>query len=136
MLSFKCLVALVGVVAAVDPTQLVFGNRGAASASAAAAFPTVQSVDGSVHSLIKHSDYPQYSLRVNTNDNIGLCDTTVKSYSGYLDISSDKSLFFWMFESRSNPVKDPLALWYAYSSRRVNPILHRSLAVQLQAQRR
>lgn len=32
--------------------------------------------------------------------------------SGYGDIASDKSLFFWFFESRNDPDNDPLALWF------------------------
>jgi len=51
-----------------------------------------------------------------------LCDTTSKSYSGYLDVeqprdslssADDKaSFFYWFFESRSkHPEKDPLVLW-------------------------
>ncbi|KAJ7857793.1 Alpha/Beta hydrolase protein, partial [Mycena olivaceomarginata] len=40
-----------------------------------------------------------------------LCDTSVKQYSGYLDIADDKHLFFWFFESRNSPSTDPLVLW-------------------------
>ncbi|KAG6879893.1 hypothetical protein C0992_009884 [Termitomyces sp. T32_za158] len=49
-----------------------------------------------------------YQLRV-TEPN--LCDTSVKQYSGYLDVADDKHLFFWFFESRSSPAKAPLVLW-------------------------
>jgi carboxypeptidase C (cathepsin A) len=38
-------------------------------------------------------------------------DPDVIQYSGYLDISEAKHLFFWFFESRSKPSKDPLTLW-------------------------
>ena len=43
----------------------------------------------------------------------GLCDATVKSYSGYFEVSSgvDKNYFFWLFESRDVPSTDPLILW-------------------------
>jgi cathepsin A (carboxypeptidase C) len=59
-----------------------------------------------------------------------LCDPSVKQYSGYLDITDGKHLFFWsvmislaslfldssyfgvrFFESRHDPNKDPLVLW-------------------------
>jgi cathepsin A (carboxypeptidase C) len=42
-----------------------------------------------------------------------LCDATVKSYSGYFETSasSDRKLFFWLFESRSAPSSDPLVMW-------------------------
>jgi len=52
--------------------------------------------------------FKQHQLRI-TEPN--LCDTTVKQYSGYLDIAEDKHLFFWFFESRSSPSDDPLVLW-------------------------
>lgn len=43
----------------------------------------------------------------------GLCDASVKSYSGYFEVSSgvDKNYFFWLFESRDTPATDPLILW-------------------------
>lgn len=46
----------------------------------------------------------------------GLCedDPNVKQSSGYLKFkggNGEKSYFFWMFESRSNPQNDPLVLW-------------------------
>jgi len=46
-----------------------------------------------------------------------LCDTSVKSYSGYFQTASSASasdgrkLFFWFFESRSAPSTDPVVLW-------------------------
>jgi cathepsin A (carboxypeptidase C) len=40
-----------------------------------------------------------------------ICDSYVKQYSGYLDISETKHLFFWFEESRSKPKDDPLVLW-------------------------
>ncbi|KAF7330010.1 Carboxypeptidase [Mycena kentingensis (nom. inval.)] len=40
-----------------------------------------------------------------------LCDHSVKQYSGYFDISSQKHLFFRFFESRSSPSRDPVILW-------------------------
>lgn len=40
-----------------------------------------------------------------------LCDTSTKQYSGYLDIANDASIFFWFFESRNSPSKDPLVVW-------------------------
>ena len=57
-----------------------------------------------------------------------LCDRTVKQYSGYLDVTNDKHLFFWyaksllhlllrsklkirFFEARHSPADAPLVLW-------------------------
>lgn len=43
----------------------------------------------------------------------GVCETTpgVNSYSGYIDLSPNVHVFFWFFESRSDPASDPLTLW-------------------------
>ncbi|RYD81271.1 MAG: hypothetical protein EOP84_11270 [Verrucomicrobiaceae bacterium] len=43
----------------------------------------------------------------------GICDTTVKSLSGYFSVSEQvtKNYFFWFFESRSSPSTDPLVIW-------------------------
>jgi len=43
----------------------------------------------------------------------GLCDSSVKSLSGYFHVDSgvNKNYFFWMFESRSAPSTDPLIIW-------------------------
>nr|POE90644.1 carboxypeptidase s1 like a [Quercus suber] len=43
----------------------------------------------------------------------GVCETTpgVNSYSGYIDVASNVHVFFWFFESRSNPKTDPVTLW-------------------------
>ncbi|KAI9650782.1 hypothetical protein NHQ30_000813 [Ciborinia camelliae] len=57
----------------------------------------------------------------------GICETTpgVKSYSGYIHLpkevlgklgpsqSYDVNTFFLFFESRSNPTKDPLTIWFS-----------------------
>lgn len=47
----------------------------------------------------------------------GLCDTSVKSISGYFSADSsekgllDKNYFFWLFEARNNPETAPLVMW-------------------------
>jgi len=41
----------------------------------------------------------------------GWCDPDVKSFSGYLDVGDGKDLFFYFFESRSNPKEDPVLMW-------------------------
>jgi len=43
-----------------------------------------------------------------------LCDPNVQQHSGYINFSDelgDKSYFFWLLESRSNPATDPLVVW-------------------------
>ncbi|KAJ3152898.1 hypothetical protein HDU89_001105 [Geranomyces variabilis] len=63
----------------------------------------------SIHTL---EQFPNYKLRVKEESR--LCDPDVKQYVGYVDVegkSDDKHFFFWFFESRRNPAKDPLVLW-------------------------
>lgn len=40
-----------------------------------------------------------------------LCDPKVKQHSGLLDAGNATKYFFWLFESRSEPSKDPLVIW-------------------------
>ncbi|KAI5475030.1 threonyl-trna synthetase [Pseudohyphozyma bogoriensis] len=65
-------------------------------------------VDSIDYELITHQDFPQYQIRMKEPS---LCDSSVKSYSGYLDIDEETHLFFWFFESRKNPAKDPVVMW-------------------------
>lgn len=44
----------------------------------------------------------------------GICElnSSVKSYSGYADVSEDQHIFFWFFEARNvNPSEAPLTVW-------------------------
>lgn len=43
----------------------------------------------------------------------GLCDSSVKSLSGYFSVSEEltKNYFYWFFESRASPSTDPLVIW-------------------------
>merc|ERR1719230_1543595 len=40
-----------------------------------------------------------------------LCDPSVKQTAGYLSANVTTKYFFWLFESKSNPSKDPLIMW-------------------------
>ena len=57
---------------------------------------------------LTHPEFPLHRLRVVEPT---LCDPNVRQYSGYLDISETKHLFFWFEESRNKPKDDPLVLW-------------------------
>ncbi|KAK9438526.1 carboxypeptidase Y precursor [Metarhizium brunneum] len=53
-----------------------------------------------------------YQLRVRQADPVALGVDKVKQLSGYLDDEEeDKHLFYWFFESRNDPAKDPVVLW-------------------------
>lgn len=43
----------------------------------------------------------------------GICETTpgVHTYSGYLSVGTNMSMWFWFFEARNNASTAPLALW-------------------------
>ena len=63
---------------------------------------------------VTHAAFPEYRLRLNKHDDEKkhtLCDPGVKQHSGYVDTPDDAHLFFWFFESRDNPKKDPVTLW-------------------------
>ncbi|KAJ7935823.1 alpha/beta-hydrolase [Mycena leptocephala] len=47
-------------------------------------------------------------------ENSGVCETTPGVYqaSGYGDLSSTKSIFFWYFAARNDPATAPLSLWF------------------------
>ncbi|KAJ1865095.1 hypothetical protein H4R99_001461 [Coemansia sp. RSA 1722] len=40
-----------------------------------------------------------------------ICDPSVQQYSGYIDVSPDKHLFYWFFESRNPSPTTPLVVW-------------------------
>ncbi|KAJ6788445.1 hypothetical protein PWT90_06555 [Aphanocladium album] len=53
-----------------------------------------------------------YTMRSRIVDPSALKVDTVKQLSGYIDDNTnDKHLFFWFFESRNDPAKDPVVLW-------------------------
>ncbi|KAF8833259.1 peptidase S10, serine carboxypeptidase [Paxillus ammoniavirescens] len=61
-----------------------------------------------IYELVQHSHFSDYQLRITEPS---LCDPSVKQYSGYLDITDDKHLFFWFFEARVSPEDAPLVMW-------------------------
>ncbi|KAL9933119.1 hypothetical protein V8E36_007837 [Tilletia maclaganii] len=57
----------------------------------------------------KRESWVEGVLPASSNDSF--CDPTVNSWSGYVDMIDGKSIFFYFFESRDNPAKDPLVAW-------------------------
>ena len=89
--------------------------------------------DSAELNTLTHPALPAHSLRV-TSPPSHLCDSSVRSYSGYLDVDVDKlrehdlepsshkdgnkhprgtmeHFYFWAFESRNDPKTDPVVLW-------------------------
>lgn len=60
---------------------------------------------------LAHPAFPDYQLRVTSEEQEAFCDPTVKQISGYLDIREGAHLWFILYESRSSPESDPLVLW-------------------------
>ncbi|OAX40545.1 alpha/beta-hydrolase [Rhizopogon vinicolor AM-OR11-026] len=63
---------------------------------------------GPTHEMVVHPQFSDCKLRITEPK---LCDPNVKQYSGYLDITNDRHLFFWFFESRTSPEDAPLLMW-------------------------
>jgi cathepsin A (carboxypeptidase C) len=64
-------------------------------------------IDG--YRIIQSQHLPNHSIRIK-EQNDTICDARSKQYTGWLDIGP-KHLFFWYFESQSDPTNDPLVLW-------------------------
>ncbi|EKM51694.1 uncharacterized protein PHACADRAFT_261985 [Phanerochaete carnosa HHB-10118-sp] len=56
---------------------------------------------------LAHPTFPNYNVRIKKSD---FCDGTVRAFTGYIDIEA-RHLFFYFFESRSNPDKDDVIFW-------------------------
>ncbi|KAI9301398.1 Alpha/Beta hydrolase protein [Cunninghamella echinulata] len=65
-------------------------------------------VDNTNGGVFESKLYPNLKVNFKTPD---LCDPTVKQYSGYIDVTENDHYFFWFFESRQQPEKDPLTIW-------------------------
>ncbi|KAF3491037.1 carboxypeptidase Y [Arthroderma uncinatum] len=68
---------------------------------------TASTHDGFQVFTSKHS--PQHSIRIK-KQNSSISDAHSAQYTGWLDFGP-KHLFFWYFESQSDPENDPLTLW-------------------------
>lgn len=98
--------------------------KGSNSASPQSVEELIRANRGS-HVTLTHRDLPGMSVRIKNvrskdhnsthiasdpSDPEAFCDN-VQSWSGYIDAIGGESFFFYFFESRSNPDKDPVLLW-------------------------
>jgi len=80
--------------------------------------PVINGVIGGVHrntSLpVRLSTAASVAGGLRVVENSGICETTPGVYqaSGYADLTSTNSLWFWYFAARNNPDTAPLALWF------------------------
>lgn len=90
-----------------DVEQIIASANGEFTVLSHRDFPSV-----SVRIKQLYSPRPASQLREHEVDPDAFCDPTVTSWSGYIDTAyGGKSLWFYFFESRSNPAKDPVILW-------------------------
>ncbi|TPX37601.1 hypothetical protein SmJEL517_g00492 [Synchytrium microbalum] len=71
--------------------------------------PIPQAVE---YQVLKHEAFPDYQLRVHhvAKGTKAVCDNVEQIY-GYFDVTGSRHLFFWLFESRSNPEADDFVYW-------------------------
>ncbi|KAI0073558.1 alpha/beta-hydrolase [Panus rudis PR-1116 ss-1] len=64
-----------------------------------------------VHEVVTSNILDDTKLRFIANS--GVCETTpgVQQMSGYVDIGTNQSIWFWFFEARHNPETAPFTLW-------------------------
>ncbi|SOV03475.1 related to PRC1 - carboxypeptidase y, serine-type protease [Ustilago sp. UG-2017a] len=87
--------------------QIIATQKGEFTVLTHREFPSV-----SVRIKQLYSPPPASQLKEHDVDPDAFCDPTVTSWSGYIDTAyGSKSLWFYFFESRSNPSKDPVILW-------------------------
>ncbi|KAJ7659263.1 serine carboxypeptidase [Mycena polygramma] len=56
---------------------------------------------------LSHPEFPNYGVRIKKSN---FCDKGANAYTGYIDIQA-RHLFFYFFESRSNPDTDDVVFW-------------------------
>ncbi|KAK0484113.1 Alpha/Beta hydrolase protein [Armillaria luteobubalina] len=57
---------------------------------------------------LQHPLYPYHSIWIKKTT---FCNTTVQAYTGYINISQTRHLFFYFFKSRSDPNRDHIVFW-------------------------
>ncbi|KAK7680316.1 hypothetical protein QCA50_016556 [Cerrena zonata] len=76
----------------------------------ASASPTSSLIPPRMHEFKSRA---QSDVNLRFVKNSGVCETTpgVSQMSGYADIGTNMSMFFWFFEARHNPETAPFTLW-------------------------
>src|SRR6201996_3867896 len=71
---------------------------------------SLSSIGTSEFTTLSHPDFPFHSVRIKKAPK-DWCDPSVDKYTGYIDISPARHLWFYFFESRREPESDPVVLW-------------------------
>lgn len=67
----------------------------------------LETLSTSQFTTLSHPAFPNYDVRIKKSD---FCDGGVGAYTGYIDIEA-RHLFFYFFESRSDPANDDVIFW-------------------------
>ncbi|KAI0045227.1 serine carboxypeptidase [Auriscalpium vulgare] len=109
--TMALLLCLAGVGAAriQDPLQVpVWPETPPPSAPAYTPVGSLSAVGPDAYTTLTHPLFTRHSVRIKQTTDF--CDTTVKLYTGYIDVDA-KHLFFYFFESRNDPDKDDVLFW-------------------------
>ena len=71
---------------------------------------SLRSLSTESFTTLSHPYYPSHSIRIKKSPE-EWCDPSVSKYTGYIDTSAARHLFFYFFESRSEPDKDDVVMW-------------------------
>ncbi|CAK5279758.1 unnamed protein product [Mycena citricolor] len=90
--------------------QTVLGqaSRDAYDAGLFTPYGSLGALSADSFTTLSHPVFPGVSVRIKKSG--GFCDNTVSSYTGYIDIEA-RHIFFYFFESRSDPAADDVVFW-------------------------
>ncbi|KAJ7113114.1 serine carboxypeptidase [Mycena epipterygia] len=107
-LRFLAFVAIFLVGSPTHASQTVFSSpNGITGDQAFAPTGTLDILSETSFTALAHPEFPQYGVRIKKSK---FCDESVNAYTGYIDIQA-RHLFFYFFESRSDPDKDDVIFW-------------------------
>ncbi|KAJ6609023.1 serine carboxypeptidase [Mycena sp. CBHHK59/15] len=74
-------------------------------------------IGGVSNKTVKAETIKQFATtpgKLRVTENSGICETTQNVYqaSGYGDLTSEESIWFWYFDARKDPLTAPLSLWF------------------------
>src|SRR6201996_3176830 len=64
----------------------------------------------SEYTTLGHPEFPNHAMRIRRTPE-SWCETSAASYTGYIDTSEARHIFFYFFESRNDPDTDDVILW-------------------------
>ncbi|KAJ7122654.1 serine carboxypeptidase [Mycena crocata] len=100
-------ISLLAALWSANASQKVFSTPGSNDVNAFTPTGTLDILSETSFTSLGHPSFPQYGVRIKKSN---FCDETVSAYTGYVDIQA-RHLFFYFFESRSEPDKDDIIFW-------------------------